>query len=269
MSRDNLETIPVWVRLPNLNFCFRTSSALSKFTTVIGNPICMDHATATGTRFAFARVYVEVGIDAEFPTELRMKYKDKTILQKVEYAWRPSSYKTCKTFTHGDNSCILKTVQHKPKQVWVPKKSSLVGIPAAGVDAGVGVEVQCNIQQEEMPRDLAMVEWTAVTGKQGPGRTVSPLKSQSPSKRPTQLINVEPNRFLSLSNLDGDLSVGPNELSATTALVLHHSGSSPVMSATGHDSGHILSVNKLPIPLGLLVLNQLISKVMFRSKNKV
>jgi len=49
MHRENLETIPVWIRLPNLNFCFRTNSALSKIGSVIGNPICMDHATAKGT----------------------------------------------------------------------------------------------------------------------------------------------------------------------------------------------------------------------------
>ncbi|XXG82815.1 hypothetical protein AAC387_Pa10g0703 [Persea americana] len=80
MCRDNLESIPIWVRLPNLNFYFRTTSALTKIATVIGNPIYMDCATATGTRYAFARVCVEVGIDAEFPTEMHMKYKEKTIL---------------------------------------------------------------------------------------------------------------------------------------------------------------------------------------------
>ena len=168
MSRDNLETIPVWVRLPNLNFCFRTSSALSKIASVIGNLKCMDHATATGTRYAFARVCVEVGLDAEFPTELRMKYKEKTIFQRVEYAWRPSPCKTCRTFTHGDNSCPLKDVQGQPKQVWVPKKSSSGGTPTPDVAAGVGVEVQRTIPEEEVQRDqrdLAMVEWTVVTGK--------------------------------------------------------------------------------------------------------
>lgn len=52
MYRKKLETIPIWVRFPNLNFCFRSSSALSKIASVIGRPICMDHATASGTRFA-------------------------------------------------------------------------------------------------------------------------------------------------------------------------------------------------------------------------
>lgn len=82
MSRDNLQTIPIWVRLPNLNFCFRTTSALSKLASVIGNPIYMDHAnaTATGTSYAFAKMCVEVDVDATFPFELRMKFKEKTIV---------------------------------------------------------------------------------------------------------------------------------------------------------------------------------------------
>ena len=113
----------------------------------------MDHATATGTRYAFARVCVEVRIDAEFPTELRMKYKEKTIFQRVEYAWRPSPCKTYRTFTHGDNSCPLKDVQRQPKQVWVPKKSSSGGTPTPDVAAGVGVEVQRTIPEEEVQRD--------------------------------------------------------------------------------------------------------------------
>ena len=90
MSSDNLKAILVWVRLPNMNFCFQTNSTLSKIGSVIGNPICMDHATATGTRYAFARVCVEVEIDAEFPTEVQMKYNYKTIIQKLVYAWRPN-----------------------------------------------------------------------------------------------------------------------------------------------------------------------------------
>ncbi|XXG82814.1 hypothetical protein AAC387_Pa10g0702 [Persea americana] len=53
MCRQMFETIPVWVRFPNLNFCFRTSNAFSKIASVIGRPICMDHATAAGTRFCF------------------------------------------------------------------------------------------------------------------------------------------------------------------------------------------------------------------------
>lgn len=80
MSRDNLEIIPIWFHFPNLNFCFRISSALSKIASVLSYPICMDLAIVIGTRYAFARVCVEVGVDAEFPSELHMKYKEKTII---------------------------------------------------------------------------------------------------------------------------------------------------------------------------------------------
>lgn len=123
MYRKNLETIPIWVRLPNLNFCFWTNFALSKIASVIGNPICMDYATATGTCYAFDRICVEVDVDAEFPFELCMKYKDKTIIQKVEYASKPNPCKSCKTFNHGDKFYLLKADMSRPKKVWVRKKS--------------------------------------------------------------------------------------------------------------------------------------------------
>ena len=74
------------MQFPNLNFYFRFSSALRKIASVIGWPTCMDHVTAFGTHFAFARVCIEVGIDAEFLVEIRMKYIEKTILRRVEYA---------------------------------------------------------------------------------------------------------------------------------------------------------------------------------------
>lgn len=255
MCRDNLQSIPVWVRLPNLNFCFRTTSALSKIATVLGNPLCMDHATATGSRYAFARVCVEVGIDAEFPSELRMKYKEKTIIQKVEYAWRPHPCKTCRTFTHGDNSCPFKLAKHTPKQVWVPKKTSSVGLPAPAVAAGGGslahvVDCSCiqkekeysEVQQEELQGAFIKDDWNVVTGKHG-----AAVPSQTLPIRPTPLIAVEPNRFLSLSNLDGDSSVGDEELAATTALVLHHAGSGNGLSDTGQASGQVSARKQVPI----------------------
>ena len=53
------------------------------------------------------------------------------------------------------------------------------------------------------------------------------------------MIAVERNRFLSLSNLDGDSSIGDEELAATTALVLHHAGSGNGLSDTGQASGQV------------------------------
>ena len=47
---------------------------------MIGNPICMDQATTAGTRSAFARVCIEVGVDAKLPSVIRMKYKDNAIM---------------------------------------------------------------------------------------------------------------------------------------------------------------------------------------------
>lgn len=150
MFRQQLETIPIWVRFPNLNFCFRSSSALSKIASVIGRPICMDHATASGTRFVFARVCIQVGIDAEFPAEIRMKYKEKTILQRVEYAWKPNPCKTCNTFHHGSNGCPVQVAAIKPKQIWVPKHPT---------------EPMLNNESDAQLEGVAPSGWNVVKGK--------------------------------------------------------------------------------------------------------
>ena len=163
----------------------------------------------------------------------------------VEYAWRPHPCKTCRTFTHGDNACPFKLGKHTPKQVWVPKKTSSVGKPAPDVAAGGGViahaadgpciqqeDVHSEVQQEELQGALVMDDWNVVKGKHG-----SAVTSPTLPKRPPPLINVEPNRFLSLSNLGGDSSVGDAELAATTAFVLHHASSGHRLSDTGQASG--------------------------------
>lgn len=86
MYRHDLETIPTWVRFPNLNFCFRCKSALSKISSVVGNPICIDQATAAGTRNASVWVCIEFGI-------IRI------------FVWKPNPCEQWCTFNHGDKAC--------------------------------------------------------------------------------------------------------------------------------------------------------------------
>lgn len=215
MNRQTFETIPIWVRFPNLNFCFRTSTALSKIASVIGKPICMDHATAAGTRFAFARVCIEVGIDAEFPAEIRIKYKEKMLVQKVEYAWKPNPCKTCHTFDHGEKACPKTTFASKPKQIWVPKKNTSEAV----LNATSNEPLQGT--SNDMPG-----KWTVVKDKSPNDKVISAQPNLNRPASPKKIgadsvvISESPNRFSSLSNLDGDSHVSVEDLEETTALVL-------------------------------------------------
>lgn len=243
MYRQKFETIPVWVRFPNLNFCFRTSTALSKIASVIGKPISMDHATEASTRFAFARVCVEVGIDADFPTEIRMKYKGKSIMQKVEYAWKPNPCKTCHTFDHGEKACPLKGSVSKPKQIWVPKK------PQVGNDVSTPTE-------GTMQANASEAEWTVIKNKNKKKQPASPVakKSDCPKNNGPDPITSpgKGNRFSSLSNLDGDSTATVEELAATTALILDSSDADDDRPPAGmahhkiQSSIHHLGKNSLP-----------------------
>lgn len=81
---------------------------MSKLSSVIGNPLYMDQATALGTRLAFERVCIEVNVDCKFPLVFRMHYNGVTIPQKVENAMRPYPCKKCHMFNHNDKECLLK-----------------------------------------------------------------------------------------------------------------------------------------------------------------
>lgn len=245
MHSQNFETNLVWVRFSNLNFCFRTSSALSKLASVIGKPICIDHAIAAGTRFSFARVCIEVRVDVELPAEIRMKYKDKSILQKVEYAWKPNPFKICHTFDHGDKACPLKGGVSKPKQIWAPKKKQ-VGDNCPKPPEGT---VLSNVSEKE---------WNVVKRKKPVEKERSPVAK---SNRSTSPKIIEPasitspgksNIFSSLSNLKGESTASVKELEATTALIFDNSDADDDRLATGitHQkplsSIHHLDKNLLP-----------------------
>lgn len=139
----------------------------------------MDHATATIMIFSFVRVCIEVGIDAELPTKIRMKYNGKTIMQKVEYEWKPNSCKSCHTFDHGDKACPLKLDSNKPKQIWVPKKKIQLG-DSLVVDKMKGpVE---GVAKNRVPDE----GWNVVKGKNSVDKPISPVKILSRSTSPTK-----------------------------------------------------------------------------------
>lgn len=146
-----------------------------------------------------------------------MKYKGKTILQKVEYAWKPIPCKSCATFDHGDNACPLKGPAPKPKQIWVPKK-----IPTDPLLHSS----HASVEGAAVNDDDAHGAWTLVSGKSSGGKLSPPKEKHSrPGSPPITASSPtasqgNANRFLSLSNLDGDSNVSKDDLLHNTALVM-------------------------------------------------
>jgi len=158
---------------------------------------------------------VEVDVDAELPNELRMKYKDKTIIQKLDYAWKPNPCKACRTFNHGEKSCPFKVDKSTTKQVWVPKKQSADALHSDdNVERG-----KTPLDNEEEWQQPVVADWNVVQGKKNLDKSPTKVPLSSPKQKGSLTTNLESNRLLSLSNLDGESNVPDAELSSTTAFV--------------------------------------------------
>lgn len=127
LDKEQLESIPLWNKLPNLNGAFRTTKNLSRIASLIGNPLFMDSAATSGTNLAQARLCVEITPSTELPDMLTLITSRGTVYQRVEHDWKPKPCSTCNVFSHSNSGCPLAVKQ--PKQEWV-KKQMHTGVSA-------------------------------------------------------------------------------------------------------------------------------------------
>ena len=78
----------------------------------------MDQATKTKEKLSFARVMVEVGLKQELPDQITYGNEHGiSVIQKIEYEWRPVLCSNCKGYGHDTEDCRKK----EGKKVWVQK----------------------------------------------------------------------------------------------------------------------------------------------------
>ncbi|XP_019257662.1 PREDICTED: uncharacterized protein LOC109235869 [Nicotiana attenuata] len=68
---EDLKTIPIWIKLPNLPLSCWSASALSKIGSGLGQPIYADACTSNAERISYARILVEVDVTKELPTVIK------------------------------------------------------------------------------------------------------------------------------------------------------------------------------------------------------
>ena len=73
---------------------------------MVGMPLFMDRATATGERISYAQVFIEIKADKDLPT-LHLEQGQEMDVD-ITYEWIPPICKTCKSFGHDDNLCPTK-----------------------------------------------------------------------------------------------------------------------------------------------------------------
>ena len=107
LEREDMATILIWIRLPNLKLYLWSIQVMSKLASVAGKPLFIDKMTAKRKRIAYARMCVEIKAGDPLPEIITINGHNGLVIdQKVEYKWIPNSCKHCGVFGHLEAKCL-------------------------------------------------------------------------------------------------------------------------------------------------------------------
>lgn len=89
MVKVTMDTISIWVSLPNLPFNFWNKEALSTICSVLGKPLFSNRYTMK-ERLSYSRVCVEIDARRVLKDSFTILLEDgSSFVQKVIYDWKP------------------------------------------------------------------------------------------------------------------------------------------------------------------------------------
>ena len=110
--------VPVWISLPYLPVHFmKCQTALFSIASAIGNPLRVDHATATLSRPTVARVLVECNVSQPtFTKEVWVGDEDSGFVQEIIIEKIPDYCMACKHLGHKEEKCYIANPSLRPKR---------------------------------------------------------------------------------------------------------------------------------------------------------
>lgn len=72
-TRDELYSVPIWIKLPGLDFKYWSQKGLSKIGSLIGKPLMVDSNTEKKTGLNYAKLLVEVEMNASLPDSMTFR----------------------------------------------------------------------------------------------------------------------------------------------------------------------------------------------------
>ncbi|GKD09477.1 cytokinin dehydrogenase 3-like protein [Tanacetum coccineum] len=153
LFKEDVSTIPVWVKLYGVPITAFSDDGFSAIATKLGIPLMLDSYTTdmcmqSWGRSSYARVMIELRADVELKDNIvvampRIKGEGHyTCNVRVEYEWKPPRCSSCKVFRHIHKEC-LKNIGFKPQKEYrpVPKKrnASSSGNKKKGVEPTIEV----------------------------------------------------------------------------------------------------------------------------------
>lgn len=85
-SREELYAVPIWVKLPRLDFRYWGPKGLSKIGGLIGKPLMVDRNTKKKIGLNFIRLLIEMEVDSVLPDKVYFRNgRGILIEQKIMY----------------------------------------------------------------------------------------------------------------------------------------------------------------------------------------
>uniref|UniRef100_A0A5B7BSW9 DUF4283 domain-containing protein n=1 Tax=Davidia involucrata TaxID=16924 RepID=A0A5B7BSW9_DAVIN len=76
IEKEEIDSVPVWIRLPGLKLHMWSTKALSRIARKLGLPLFSDKLTANLSRLAYARICVEIKINSKCSEEIIIENPD-------------------------------------------------------------------------------------------------------------------------------------------------------------------------------------------------
>lgn len=105
-EESKLAKAPVWIKLPCLNIQLWTKKGLSKIASALGKPMSTDGLTDKKGMLNYARILVEIELNAPVKQFLKCKLPDGTFYkQQILYEWMPTQCGNCNLWGHKEENC--------------------------------------------------------------------------------------------------------------------------------------------------------------------
>ena len=190
----SLIEIPIWIKILRLPLEYWNSKCLSYIASGVGKPLFADANTESNTRLGFARVFVEVDVNAQFPEEIEVDMGNgHACVVGIEYPWIPIKCSKCCVFGHLTRDCATNRDSKqgtKHKRQWVPKHQHKVRGKEELTD---GAHLKVTEVSSQHPIEKKKIESSS-----------NRFNSLSVTDRDEKKIESSNNRFNSLSMTDWD-----------------------------------------------------------------
>ncbi|KAJ8431362.1 hypothetical protein Cgig2_002085 [Carnegiea gigantea] len=99
LCTEKIESLPIWIQLPDLGLKYWGPSSFSKICSTLGIPLKTDKFTKDRAMIRFAKVMVDMKLEGPFPEYIEFFNEQEVLLrQKVKYEWLPTKCLHCEMF---------------------------------------------------------------------------------------------------------------------------------------------------------------------------